>query len=210
MNREPPPDFRTLDYLRTGTLRQRQAFAALTELGILETLAPFDPRLVGTIPLGVDIPTSDLDIICQVAEPDAFATLLRQVYGAMPGFELARKRRYGHPIVLCEFTHRDFPIQVYGSPQPVERQRAWVHMLAEAHLLAGAGPEARDAIRALKLAGVKTEPAFARVFGLGSDEDAFDILYELGLAVMAGGGGLLRKYGRNTNPKEPDFFSVKL
>jgi len=179
----PTPDFRTIAYLQGGTPTQRAAYDILTRLGVLEALAPYDARLAGTIPLDVDIPGSDLDILCQVApsEMDAFAALLGQTYGHLPGFALARKQRYGHAIIVCDFSFRGFPIQVYGSPTPVDAQRAWVHLLAEAHLLAQAKPEAREAVRALKLAGIKTEPAFAQVFGLAGD--AYETLYQLGLAV---------------------------
>ena len=177
------PDFRDIRYLQSGTARQRAAYETLTALGILETLAAYDARLAGTIPLDVDTPDSDLDILCQVqpAEMDAFARLLRDSYGQLPGFALARKQRYGRPIVVCDFTFCEFPIQVYGSPAPVDEQRAWVHLLAEAHLLAAAGPEARKAVRALKRAGMKTEPAFARVFGLTGD--AYEALYEIGRSL---------------------------
>ena len=149
-------------------------------LGVLEELAPYDARLAGTIPLDVDIAGSDLDIICQVAEDERemFATLLRRAYGHLPGFTLARKQRYGRPILVVDFSFRDFPIQVYASPMPVDAQRAWVHLLAEAHLLANAGVGAKERVRALKLAGMKTEPAFAQVFGLTGD--AYKTLYELG------------------------------
>ncbi len=177
------PDFRTIAYLQGGTSTQRAAYDILTMLGVMETLAAYDARLAGTIPLDVDIPGSDLDIICQVAgaQRDAFAELLRKEYGHLAGFALARKQRYGQTIILCDFTCRDVPIQVYGSPEPVARQRAWVHMIAEAHLLAQAKPEDKEAVRALKLAGVKTEPAFAQVFGLAGD--AYETLYELGVAA---------------------------
>ena len=180
------PDYRTIDYLQRGTPTQRRAYAALTELGIMAALGAYDARLAGTIPLDVDIPGSDLDILCQVDEArmDAFSELLRRKYGRRPGFVLTRKQRYGHPIVLCDFTCCGFPIQVYGSPAPVDTQRAWVHLLAEARLLAGAGPETREAVRALKLAGMKTEPAFAQVFGLSGD--AYEALYELGAASGQG------------------------
>ena len=179
------PDFRNIDYLREGTPTQRAAFGALTALGMMKTLAAYDARLPGTIPLDVDIPGSDLDILCHTPGPemDAFAALLRREYGHLPDFALARKQRYGHPVVICDFTFREFPIQVYGSPTPVDRQRAWVHLLAEAHLLAGAGPEAKESVRALKRAGMKTEPAFAQVFGLSGD--AYEALYELGMRLNA-------------------------
>jgi len=169
-----------ISYLKQGTPQQQSAYETLTDLGIMEMLAEYDARLTGTIPLDVDIPGSDLDILCQVSEEEmpGFAALLQEKYGQLPGFTLARKQRYGHPIILCDFTFRDFPIQVYASPTPVDAQRAWVHMLAEARLLADAGPEAKEAVRALKMAGMKTEPAFAQVFGLAGD--AYETLYELG------------------------------
>jgi len=154
----PTPDFRTIAYLQGGTSRQRAAYDALTALGVMKTLAAYDARLAGTIPLDVDIPGSDLDIICQVAaaQSEGFARLLRWEYEHLPGFTLARKQRYGRTVSLCDFTFREFPIQIYGSPEPVTRQRAWVHMIAEAHLLAQAKPEEKEAVRALKRAGMKT------------------------------------------------------
>ena len=177
----------TLDHLREGTPAQRAAWRALTGLGILDILAPFDARLAGTIPIDVDIPGSDLDVICHAPDLDALARALAARFGHLPAFHLARKTRYGHPVLVCEFTWDGFPIQVYGSPTPVERQRAWVHMMAEAHLLAQGGEEAKEAVRALKLAGAKTEPAFAQVFGLAGDP--YEVLYELGMRVLGGGQG---------------------
>lgn len=163
------PDWRDIQYLQDGTPRQRAAYHALQALDILAILAPFDARLVGTIPLDVDIPGSDLDIICQTFDLTVFAALLQAEFGQYSGFKMARKQRYGRAVLVCDFVYREWPIQVYGSPTPVPEQRAWRHMLAEASLLAGAGPEAREAIRALKLAGLKTEPAFARYFNLSGD-----------------------------------------
>lgn len=49
-------------YLAAGNERQRSAYRVLTELGLLERLASFNPILVGTVPLGIDIPDSDLDV----------------------------------------------------------------------------------------------------------------------------------------------------
>jgi hypothetical protein len=176
-------DFGNIDYLRKGTHRQKKAYKALTNLGIMDTLAKYDARLAGTIPLDVDIPDSDLDILCKVTNEEfaEFATLLEVRYGYLPGFTLSHKQRYGHPVVICDFNYCDFPIQIYASPTPVEMQRAWMHMLAEAHLLARATAKEREAIRILKLEGTKTEPAFAQIFGL--EGDPYEILYELGKRV---------------------------
>jgi len=168
--------------LKTGAPAQRAAWRVLTALGILDALAPFHARLVGSIPIDVDIPGSDLDIICQADDLDALAQLLKERYGRLSRFRIAFKTRYNHPVLVCEFEYGGFPIQVYGSPTPVERQRGWVHMAAEAHLLAQGGEKAREAVRALKRTGMKTEPAFAQVFGLSGDP--YETLYTMGLQVL--------------------------
>ena len=48
-------NFRDLSYLKTGNLKQQAAFHVLTKHRILENLAEFDPILVGTIPINIDI-----------------------------------------------------------------------------------------------------------------------------------------------------------
>ena len=176
-----------IDYLKQGSAQQRAAYQVLRKLGILRALARYDARLAGTIPLDVALPESDLDIICQVAEEeqDAFAARLQQLYGHHPHFELQRKSRYGHAVVVCDFKFERFPVQVYASPTRVDAQRAWVHLLAEAHLLAHGRAGDKEAIRALKMQGIKTEPAFVQHFGLGNPNDAYEILYQLGKNIPA-------------------------
>ena len=174
-----------IDALRIGTPVQQAAWRALTTLGILDVLAPYQPRLVGTIPINVDIPGSDLDIICQAHDLDALADELKDRFGELPGFRCARKIRYQRPVLVCEFHFAGFPFQVYASGRPVDVQRAWVHMVAEAYLLAEGGDAARAQVRALKRAGLKTEPAFARVFGL--TDDPYQALYALGMRLLAEG-----------------------
>ena len=56
-------------------------------------------------------------------------------------------------------------------------------MIAEARLLSLAGESAKQAIRALKKQGIKTEPAFARYFGLLGDP--YETLYALADASEA-------------------------
>jgi len=171
-----------IERLKEGTPAQQAAWRVLTELGILDLLSPFDARLAGTIPIDVDIPGSDLDVICQADDLNALARVLATHYGHHTGFQMKRKVRYGHPVLVCEFAYNQLPIQVYGSPTPVAQQRAWVHMVAEAYLLSQSGPEAKAAVRALKSSGMKTEPAFAHVFGLQGEP--YEVLYELGLSIL--------------------------
>jgi hypothetical protein len=162
-------NWRDISYLQRGSLRQQQAHRALQALGLFETLARFDPLLVGTIPIDLALPTSDLDIICEAHDLAAFERVLHAHYAREPGFVVERKRKWGGEVVVCDFEHGGFPIQVFGQSKPVEQQRAFRHLAIEARLLALAGDEARSAIRQLKASGMKTEPAFGRYFDLSGD-----------------------------------------
>ncbi|WP_315817765.1 DUF4269 domain-containing protein [Paraflavitalea speifideaquila] len=64
--------FDDIAYLQQGTGRQQAAYHTLTTHGVLTALAPYDPILVGTIPINIDIESSDLDIICYCQDKQAF------------------------------------------------------------------------------------------------------------------------------------------
>lgn len=162
-------DWSDISYLRRGTGRQQQAYEALRDLGVLRHLSRYTPRLVGTIPLDIDVDGSDLDIICEAHDLDAFARLVTTRYGGRPGFRLRHKVINDSPTVVANFNFAGFPVEIFGQPRPVTEQNAYRHMLVEARLLAIGGEAARQAIRQLKQSGLKTEPAFARYFRIEGD-----------------------------------------
>lgn len=164
-----PTDWLDLSYLRDGTPRQRAAFAVLAELDLMRRLAAFGPVLVGTIPIDVDIETSDLDILCHAPDLAAFEAEIRAQFGGEQGFRLERSDRHRPPAVVAGFERSGFAIELFGQDRPAVEQHGYRHMVAEARLLALGGEPARAAIRALKRSGLKTEPAFAQVFGLPGD-----------------------------------------
>jgi len=49
---------------RHGTATQHAASCTLEALRVFDLLQAFDPVLIGTIPLAIDIPGSGLDIVC--------------------------------------------------------------------------------------------------------------------------------------------------
>ncbi len=171
MDRSPRSNlpWRDPSYLRAGTERQQAAYRALQELGLFRDLAPYDPVLIGTLPLGVDHPDSDLDIACYAPDLMAFLGRATALYGQRPDFRLARKTIRDVESVVVNFRHAGFPVEIFAQPQPVEQQYGYRHLLVEARLLALGGEEARKAIQALKIAGFGTEPAFARYFRLRGD-----------------------------------------
>ena len=162
-------EWRDLTYLLHGTARQQAAYHALDALQVCHYLRDFDPVLVGTIPLDIDIPESDLDIVCYAPDLDAFAQCLRDNFGHYPAFTWRRKTLNDIPSAMARFDAQGFPIEIVGQPLPVAAQQAFCHMVVEACLLRYGGEAVRQKIRQLKLQGVKTEPAFAAVFALAGE-----------------------------------------
>jgi hypothetical protein len=155
--------------LNWGSDRQRDAYQALIELDIFSVLAEFDPILTGTYPLGLETEASDLDVVCHVEDFDRLVALVTAAYGNLDEFHIVHREKNGWPTLICRFRFRSFPVEIFAQPRPSEQQNAYRHMQAEAALLRAGGDEARDAIRRLRLAGVKTEPAFAQYFCLVGD-----------------------------------------
>lgn len=167
-----PANWRDLSYLKAGTESQRRAWSTLRRLGLPERLERFDPVLTGTFPLALDIPGSDLDLICEVHNLDGFKSEVERLFSGMADFEYHISLHQSLPSAVCNFVAGDgdgLPVQLFGQACPTERQNAYRHMVMEARLLELGGPAAAEAIRAMKLAGVKTEPAFAAYFGLSGN-----------------------------------------
>lgn len=162
-------DLRTLDGLRAGTPRQQQARGVLLDNGVWAALAAYDPVLCGTIPLDVDVETSDLDVICEAHDLDVFLSDVTAAFGGRPAFEAYQTIIDGRPSAIARFRLDSFEVEIFGQNCPVTRQNAFVHLQIEARLLALADEGAKEDIRRLKQAGMKTEPAFAEYFELPGD-----------------------------------------
>lgn len=158
-----------ISYLANGNPMQRRAYEVLTAFRLFDLLQPFQPVLAGTIPLSIDIPGSDLDIICCWNDEAAFAEFVTHHFGHFPDFECLHKSIRNRPTVLARFTAGDFPIEIFGQNRPAAEQEAVRHLLVEYAILQERGEEFRQAVIALKMAGMKTEPAFGRLLGMKGD-----------------------------------------
>ncbi|MDG3443830.1 DUF4269 domain-containing protein [Nitrospirillum amazonense] len=141
---------------------------ALALTGLMKTLAAFNPRVAGTPPLGLDLPSSDIDILCHARDATALATALWTMGADWEDFTLHQWRRAPRPII-ARFRAHGWAFEVFGSPEPVEMQAGWRHFMVEARLLSLGGPALRAAVMAARLDGLKTEPAFAQVLKLRGD-----------------------------------------
>lgn len=164
-----PSHWRDISFLLQGTARQQHVYYTLQTLNIFSLLHNFDPVLTSTISLGIDIPGSDLDIICEAYDLSRFQETLKATFGQYEAFQIWERTRSEIFSVVARFPFQGWVIEIYGESLPVEQQNAYRHLSVAARLLEIAGEEARAAIQRLKASGLKTEPAFAEYFGIKGD-----------------------------------------
>ncbi|MCH7403206.1 DUF4269 domain-containing protein [Belliella kenyensis] len=162
-------DFSGISYLLEGSERHRSAFSLLLSLDVFGVFHSFEPILVGTFPINIDIESSDLDIICSFDNAEDFKQKLIDSFGSFSGFEIRETMKHSGYSVIANFFVADFEIEIFGQKTPSKEQYAYKHMLIEHALLQKMGEEFRQEIIALKKQGFKTEPAFAKVLGLKGD-----------------------------------------
>lgn len=141
---------------------------ALERSEVLSVLAAFDPRVAGTFPLGIDMPGSDIDVLCHAPDAQAFARAVWAAFRTVPGFAM-HQWVGAERAVVAAFTMHGVPFELFASPIPVDAQVGWRHFTVERRLLAERDASFRDAIISARQAGMKTEPAFAHVLGLAGD-----------------------------------------
>ncbi|WP_421291212.1 DUF4269 domain-containing protein [Aeromonas veronii] len=173
------PNWRRLDYLAHGNPRQCSAHALLTA-GLWDELAAqcADLALVSTLAIGLDRPGSDLDILCQHADPAAFAATF-----AEQGWQASHK---GDNVWLLERTfscldqhfansgsdksEASWPLELYVTPAPIETLNGWRHLTLMAALLQRFGDAFYREVLHLRLEeGLKGEAAMCRLLGLAGD-----------------------------------------
>ncbi|MEH6403716.1 MAG: DUF4269 domain-containing protein [Sneathiella sp.] len=147
------------------SLRFEQAETLITAIGLYSELADYSPIFVGSMPIDIDVPGSDVDVICEVSDHAEFARTLDFLYGDQPDF-LISPIGGGKTYTICRFSCVNFAIEIFGQNKPVKSQNAYIHMEVERKLLTIGGETAREAIRSLKRQGIQTEPAFATHFNL--------------------------------------------
>ncbi len=162
-------DFDNIEYLKLGNSRQKQAYIALTNNQILLKLKRFDPILVGTIPINIDIENSDLDIICYFVNKQDFINKLTDNFINEKNFLLKEQQSSDNQTIVANFLMDSFKIEIFGQNIPTKQQFAYRHMIIEYHLLNQYGEKFRKQIIKLKQEGHKTEPAFALALGLTGD-----------------------------------------
>ncbi|MGE7822783.1 DUF4269 domain-containing protein [Paenibacillus sp. NPDC093718] len=163
-------DFLNLEYLRLGSNKQKQAAMVIDELRLWDHLKPYNPILVGTIPIGIDIDSSDLDIICHVTDFTCFEREFKTRYSEdVTNFTCFSRTVNNVDRSVARFRYKGWEFEVFAQPLPSTSQNGYRHMIVEYKLLKRLGEAARQEIIKLKRSGYKTEPAFAKLLHISGD-----------------------------------------
>lgn len=171
-------NFDNIDYLKEGNSRQQQAYNVLMHHDILQKLKPFDPILVGTIPINIDIETSDLDIICYFTDKQEFQRSITDQFNDEQRFAIREQPSLDVLAIVANFFLDDFEIEIFGQNIPTKQQVAYRHLVVEHDLHRKYGEKFRQQIIELKKQGQKTEPAFGLALGLTGDPYAELLKFE--------------------------------
>lgn len=157
-------------YLQSGNKKQKKAFICLNELQIFSILHEFNPILAGTIPIEIDINSSDLDILCEVYNFESFSSIVTKNFGDFHEF----KKKIRNDAIVYLFKYQSFIIEIFGQSKDVLQQNAYLHMIAEYRILSLANKDFKKKIIALKEKGIKTEPAFGQLLEIS--DPYYDLL----------------------------------
>lgn len=168
------PNYLSIDYLKEGNEKQRKAYGILQRHQILEVLHPYNPIVVGTIPIEIDTPSSDVDIVCWVQDFDQFHEVVHKHFGELSGFNYQLRSDESY---VASFRIDGLEFELYAVDKPTTEQNGYLHMIIEDRLLKLFGNQFRQRIIALKLQGYKTEPAFGLILDLANPyEELLDLL----------------------------------
>ncbi|MFC3559894.1 DUF4269 domain-containing protein [Pedobacter jamesrossensis] len=157
-------NFLDISYLKSGNKKQQKAYQVLITHKIMEKLSAYTPILVGTIPINIDIESSDLDIICYVKDKTEFIETSTNCFQKEKGFIICQNLKLNS--IKANFYIDDFEFEIFGQDKETIQQNAFRHMIIEYKLLLEKGENFRQEIIKLKKQGLKTEPAFAKLLGL--------------------------------------------
>ena len=157
-------DFTNIEYLKWGNEKQRVCYKILKEINIFELLKDYSPILVGTIPIDIDIDNSDLDIVCKINNIHEFEKLLSINFSKYINYRCTKNLKEN--IIICNFEFDNIEIEIYASNIDSKKSNGYRHMIVEHNILSLNINNFKNKIMELKEAGLKTEPAFAKVLNL--------------------------------------------
>ena len=157
--------------------QNKKAFNAVKKMKILDDFRDNSPLISGSCPLGIDISTSDVDILMCAKDLNAFKNTLTKKFGSELDFKIKNHVINGKPSVVANFSFEDILFEVFAQHQHPVLQTANRHFLIQERLIKLGKEPLRKKIIALKQSGLKTESAFAKVLTL--EGNSFDELLRI-------------------------------
>lgn len=151
-----------------GRVTRAHFQTVLDASGVLSKLARFQPTIIGTPPLGIDVETSDIDIACTAVDLELFKTDVIAMFQGEPGFSICDIEGLPDPAVRAAFMVADWEVELFCQTLAIHEQWGVRHFLIEQRLLELV-PALKPKVIELKQSGQKTEPAFAELLKLEGD-----------------------------------------
>jgi hypothetical protein len=126
-------------------------YPRLQATGLLDTLSPYTPVLVGAYPLGVAAEGQPIEIVCRAVDLAAFGRVLERTYGG-DGFALHPGALDDEDAVFAEFTLEGLPLEIAVQREHVH-QRLGAATLGIARVLEQEGEPSRQRLAARIAAG---------------------------------------------------------
>jgi Domain of unknown function (DUF4269) len=120
-------------------------YQRLLATGLFDVLAPYQPVVVGSYPLGIAPAGARIEIVCRAADLSAFARVLERTWGDREGFALYGGRLDEEEAVFAELVLDGLPLEVSAQREHVHR-RLGAATLGVSRALEQAGPVARAAV----------------------------------------------------------------
>jgi hypothetical protein len=173
-------DFTDFHYLKQGNTTQQEVYYVLEKYESMQQLSVYTPIVAGTIPISIDVPGSDIDILCEYSNTDSCVQHIENLFSKHFDFSIECREVNGTKSVIANFSVDGFDIEIFGQNLPVTQQAGYRHMIVEYHILREKDDMFRQQVIALKQQGVKTEPAFAQLLGLKGDPYQALLDFEVG------------------------------
>ncbi|WP_126971708.1 DUF4269 domain-containing protein [Gynurincola endophyticus] len=159
-------NFADINYLKKGNELQKQLYDVLVSYHIMDRLSDYQPVITGTIPIEINIATSDVDIILYATELKCLQDKLITHFSHFKNFEIYTDIINTATVVITTFTLNGFCFELFAQAVPTTDQYAYLHMIKEYEILQQQPETFKKEIIKLKESGIKTEPAFAQLLGL--------------------------------------------
>lgn len=148
-----------MELLRTGSEKQRNVLQLFHKLNIAAQFKENHPVICGTIPLGIDLEDSDVDVIMQTENHSFLLERWERLYGGFSNFKTVEKYIRGRKVAKANFRYGGLEWELFAQNQPVTEQHAWLHMFIEYRILRE-DPALKPIILQKKKDGFSTEAAF--------------------------------------------------